>query len=405
MRSGFTWILGGTVINAVSQWLVVIILARLGNVELVGIYQYTLSFAAPALILARLNMSTVLATDATETFDFSHYLTARLLLTAICVAGLLGAAALSKSYTAGLSVLAGVLLFKAFEGMSDIFSGQLQKYGMLRVVGTSTAFRGAALVLAILVSTLMTWRLAAGLLLAGALSATVFYLVDFAALMKRRQRLLSADWPRIGDLVRRCVPTGMVMVAATFSVNIPVYVINDVLGLTAVGYYSALILFVAAAGMLASAVSQTMAASLSVLYVNEPARFWSRLRQMLVFGATITVFGIGAARFLGEDLLRLLYGFEYRELRSELVWVAAAAGLSIVGAFLGLALTIGRFFKVELALTILSLLVVWSMAVSLVPTHGLTGAIWALMAGIAMRAIFSAAMLWWLRLGVTTAPG
>jgi O-antigen/teichoic acid export membrane protein len=68
--------------------------------------------------------------------------------------------------------------------------------------------------------------------------------------------------------------------------------------------------------------------------------------------------------------------------------------LSVLSAFLGLALTIARKFGYELMLTLVSVASVGMVAFWAVPTHGLSGAAMAVAAGAAVRVVVGAFLLY-----------
>src|SRR3954447_17015929 len=74
LASGASWTLAASIAAAISQWLLLMVTAKLGSTEMVG--QLALSFAivAPIQALTDLALRPALATDARRDFHFRDYL-------------------------------------------------------------------------------------------------------------------------------------------------------------------------------------------------------------------------------------------------------------------------------------------------------------------------------------------
>jgi len=83
LRKNFLWTICGNVVYAGSQWLMLVIVAKLGTPEMVG--QFALGFAvtAPIIIFTNLNLRAVQATDQKAEYKFHDYLLLRLATTTI----------------------------------------------------------------------------------------------------------------------------------------------------------------------------------------------------------------------------------------------------------------------------------------------------------------------------------
>src|SRR5258708_4163617 len=101
LRANFGWTIAGNGISAATQWGTVVLLARLGNPAMLGQYALALAICSPAFLLAGLSLRTVQATDVRGEFDFSDYLTLRLLsvAAALVVVGVILATASLREET------------------------------------------------------------------------------------------------------------------------------------------------------------------------------------------------------------------------------------------------------------------------------------------------------------------
>src|SRR5580693_3459615 len=73
MRGNFAWMTLGYAVYAACQWAMVSVLARLATPEIVGQYALGVAVGTPILMLAQLNLRTVLATDVGCEHHFLEY--------------------------------------------------------------------------------------------------------------------------------------------------------------------------------------------------------------------------------------------------------------------------------------------------------------------------------------------
>lgn len=68
LRKNFSWALNGAIFYVLSQWALLIILAKLGGPTVVGRYTLGLAITAPIILLSNLQLRTLLASDVQEIF-------------------------------------------------------------------------------------------------------------------------------------------------------------------------------------------------------------------------------------------------------------------------------------------------------------------------------------------------
>jgi O-antigen/teichoic acid export membrane protein len=394
LRRGFSWSLLSTLANAACQWLVVVAIARLGTSVLLGQYALALAVSGPVVMLARLNMRTVLATDAANSYRFGDYFSARLILSAL---GVLLIAVYGFAETANMKaylVLIGVALYKAIESLSDIIFGLLQRQQRFAEIGKSTLAHGVTLVACIAASLVLGLGIVVGVFAAAFVWLIILLLYDRRVAKAAGALWVSRNWTVIGHLIKDCIPTGLVMMLGSLSVNIPVYFIDGELGLKQVGYYSSVAYFMTLGGLVSTAISQSVAGHMANLFFSDRALYWRSLAALIGYSLPLLVIAMGCAAIFGDRLLALVYGQEYAQLNVLLLWLVLATGLSVLSAFLGLALTIARRFGYELMLTLSSVAVVGMVAFWAVPTRGLSGAAMAVTAGVVIRVVLGAFVLY-----------
>ena len=102
------WTIGGNAAYALSQWAVLIAVARTTNPESVGKLAYAIAVVAPAIAFASLQLRSVMVTNAGRRFDFAEFLLLRALLLAVALLGLTAYCALARLDAATRWTMAGI---------------------------------------------------------------------------------------------------------------------------------------------------------------------------------------------------------------------------------------------------------------------------------------------------------
>lgn len=378
---------------AACQWATMMAVSRMGGPESLGEYTVALAVCSPIIIFARLNMRTVQATDSRNEYAFGDYALARIILTIGGLALIAGYCLFSGHPLGAVLVLLGVALFKSIESLGDLVQGLLQKHERIRPIATATHMRSFTLIVGVMIGLYALDSLSSGIFLVALAWLLVFVSYELGQVRKLNISWRSNNWQRSTGLIRKCFPTGLVMLLGSLSVNIPVYVIEQSRGMAQAGYYSAAASFMALGGLVASALSQSVMARLSVEFNNDKKRYKTTLRTMLLISSALGGSAIVLAWLIGKDILALLFGASYAAHETVLLWIAVSTALSFPATLFGLSLTISRRFNTELLLHLVSAAVVGILAAVFVPSHGLVGGAWALAGGTAVRVLLSGAVV------------
>jgi O-antigen/teichoic acid export membrane protein len=111
------------------------------------------------------------------------------------------------------------------------------------------------------------------------------------------------------------------------------------------------------------------------------------------FGAIIGTITLVFAVAVGEPFLRLVYGAAYASAQHLFEIMAAAAGISFIGSFLGYGMTAARQFAIQVPLFVVTTSVTILGCIVLIPQLGLAGAAWATIASGVVQVVASAVIL------------
>ncbi|GGM85911.1 lipopolysaccharide biosynthesis protein [Dactylosporangium sucinum] len=389
------WGLAGNAGYALAQWLVLVVVARLGTPAMVGDYALGLAVGAPVMLLANLSLRTVLVTDPAGEHPFRRYLRVRLVAMG---AALVAIGVVVVLFDLPVAVVLLVGLAKAFDGAGDIYLGHLQRHHDQRGVALAQLANGGltiAFTAALLYGTSSVAWAAAGsagasliawLMVAAPLAGRWWNRPDPAALVPRRHTHRAAGG--VPALLWTALPLGIASGITSLTANVPRYVLQDDLGAAALGAFAAAGYLVLTGNVLCSAVAQTLLPRLTELRAaGAHARFEALVRHALIGVAVAGVLAVWAADLFGPRVLRAVYGPQYAGHGTTLTVLTVATALGAACFMLDAALSAVRRFAGQLAVNAAVLAVAVLAALVLVPRYGVTGAAWATAGAAAVHAL------------------
>jgi O-antigen/teichoic acid export membrane protein len=401
------WTVVGNFGFAACQWLMLVVLAKLGSPELIGQYALALGITAPIMLLGNLNLRAVQSTDIRDRYPFLGYFKLRLVTTLLALAVCLVTVLIGTLSTSTSLVVGFVALAKAAESMSDVFYGRLQKSEQMDRIAHSMLWRGIG---SLLVMAAVIW--AVGSVVLGAFGV---FLVWFAVLaihdvrsatgglvtFRVRDAVLNG-W-RWGDL--KCLmplawlalPLGIVQMLISLNVNVPRFFIQSFLGEHDLGIYSAIAYVTIAGSTFVTAVGQAVSPRLAHMYEDgDLAGFVQLLQKLAVLFLACCGLAVGLVIVSGKTLLTILYTPEYARESSLLLIMAFAFGVGSLVSIFGFGITAARHFRPQVPLVALALTTATIASAVLVPRMGLTGAAWAVLVSLAVWAVASGCVLWFI---------
>jgi O-antigen/teichoic acid export membrane protein len=372
-----SWGLFGSVTYAGCQWVMLVILAKLGSAEMMGQFALGFAVAAPVFLLTNLSLKEILATDARAEHLFGDYLALRLATTLaglLVISGIAGAIAYSWQTRAAI-LLVGVV--KAVESVSDVLYGLMQKNERMDLIAGSIVMRGAFSVLAFAAAVYLLGSVLWGLALVSVVWALVLATYDLPAGARLLETGVRARWVRIDlvRLMRLSLPLGVTAMLISLSTMIPRYFIEHFRGEQELGAFVAMTSLTVVGGTVVNALGQAASPRLARYYATGDR---ASVRRVLVgvVGLAVVMGGAGVvvAMVWGRQILTALYRPEYAEHVDAFTLIMVAAGFSYVAALLGHAMTSARLFRVQMPLFAGVAAAALVACAGWVPANGLIGA-------------------------------
>jgi O-antigen/teichoic acid export membrane protein len=374
LRSNFSWTLAGNVVYAGSQWGILVVFARAGNPEAVGVFSLGLAISAPIMLFAGLQLRAVQATDARRAVPFADYAGTRTLTTSAAVL-LICSIGLVAYRGATAATIAALALSKGIESLSDIVYGLWQLQERMDLMAQSLMLRGGLSLAAAALCFILwhsVWAAVCGM---AAAWAGVFAFFDLRHATGARGIMGSYNWAAIKRLLRIGFPLGIVTMLISLNSNLPRYLISGMRGVRELGIFSALSYTLLAGATIVNALGQSTMPRLAAYWAHGRRHEFRRLvGQLLALGLLLGTAGIVVAAVAGGPILKVLYGAEYAESSGLFVWLMIAAALTYLTSFAGYSLMATRYFRCQLPLFGSTTLLMLASCTWLVKAHGARGA-------------------------------
>jgi O-antigen/teichoic acid export membrane protein len=390
LRANFVWTLAGNACNAACTWLIVVVIVKLGSMELAGFYAFAQAIVLPVVSFSTLQLRGIYATDATNQYRFGHYLGLRVLTTSLALAAVAALAFQSSSQRDIQLLTLAIGLGAAMDAISDIIYGALQQRERMQWIAASMMIRSLLGLAAVFAGLLLTNSLIWSILISAGVKGLVVLVVDvplgvqtLAANAARgaKQSRLREVWAQACELkVLRALawlslplaPTTMLM---TLQVTIPRYLIEHWMDAKQLGLFAAQSYLTSAGAIVATALAQAAAPRMAQHFLDGDARGFRRLLVKLVaLGGACGAVGVAVAVLFGKPLLSVLYAPEYAQRNDVFIWLMVGAGLTYVSIFLGWGMTAARRLRIQLPLFALIVAAMLAAGCFLVPRYGLIGA-------------------------------
>lgn len=380
LRRNFSWALAGNLIYAACQWLVIVVIAKLGSAAMVGQFTLGVAVCAPVMLFCGMALRVVQANDVGRSRPFGVYLGLRLLSTVTALLVIGGIVVLNGYSQATAATVLLIGMAKAAEAVSEIFWGQLQQRERMSTIATSMVIKGVLSVLAVAVLLEISNSLPMATLGFAVAWMLTLLVCDVPAGRSFEESLapIFTKGPLL-RLARTAIPLGVVVMLASFSINVPRYFLVHHRSETELGIFSAIANLMVAGSAIITALGQAVAPRLARRYLNGEREQYVRLLGLLC-GCAVALgsLGIAVACIGGGPLLTLLYTREYAASTDVLVLSMVAALMTYVVSALGVAVIAAGEFRAPVPLQAINLLIVVAGSRLVIPRMGATGAAWVL---------------------------
>ena len=341
--------------------------------------RFSMAFVTGSLLLyiANFGVRTYQVSDLDDSHSFNDYLVNRILTCiAMLVVGLAYCAL--RGYDGQMfTMCAGMFVYRAIDGLADVYEGRLQQVDKLYLAGISQALRSAAVIVAFSVLLLVTRNLGvAGIAMAVAAVAS-FVLLTLPLTVFETPRSARPSLSGVRDLFVQCFPLFVAVFLYNLIDNMPKFSMEGVLPYDNQLYFNALFSPAHIIIMVVGFLYKPQLMRLAEIWADRSRRVRFDLIVLAVL-AIVVLLTLGVAGFMGTigiPMMSFLYGVDFEQFRGLAYVMVATGGVCAAIDFLYQIITVLRRQKAVTRVYLLTLGFSLFIPPLLIGFTGLTGAV------------------------------
>lgn len=374
IQSNFSWQLAGNVVLAISQWGILVVLAKIGNPHMIGQFTFGLAVTAPVIFFTNMSLSKVLSTDTSHMYEFRDYFGLRIVMNILAVT-----IVVMILIIIGLDLQQALIVFvigisKVVESTSNIFHGLYQKNERMDYTGISYMIKGPTSLCAM---GIFLWLTNSLLIAVTALSMSwLLILIVYEFPLGRRfgsirPRFITSNFRKLLTL---SFPLGIVALLLSLIPNIPRYFIEYFLGSEALGYFAAIVYIMAAYSTIINALGESIIPRLAHFYSNSYIKqYQSLIMKVLLVVIGISLGSIVGVFYFGKFVLTILYDSSYVAYSQLLFQLMIAALFISMSTIIEYGITAARIFRLQTVLFTMMLIIKITLSYYFISRWGLEG--------------------------------
>jgi len=384
LKNNFIWTAFGKVSYAFSQWLIILIIARLLGVTALGEFSLAMAITTPIFIFASLQLPLLLATDATEQYSYTQYQTLNYFMFGFAIACSLLISWCFAYSSERVLIIFLLAIIKGFEMISEIHFSILRKNEQMKNIAVSLIIRGLLSITLFSITLYLTNSLLGSLL--ALIVVRLILLITFdrkksEAYINKKTKPINVD-KKIKVLMITSLPLGFVVLLDSLLSVSPRYFVEHFISVDALGYFTALASLLLVGGTIILSITQVITPRLSKYYNNRRiVHFVKLIAFSLLMSICISAVGLLLASLYGDVILGAFYGEDFADYNNVLWWLVIMTFVGFPTTILNSVLTSMRVIKIQPYLVSIALLVSISLSYLLVKEYAIFGIVWSMIAG------------------------
>ena len=388
----------GMVAFLLAQWLISVLLVRMGGFADVGVFSLAMSVANIFSTIANFGIRNYQISDAGNRFTQKQYLLAKFTATAISFAAFGIYLLIDTSYSAqNRWAILLYLLYQNLSTISEVMLGSLQLRNKLYLSGC-TALIKAVLCFFAFISSYALWKnllLSLGLMSAASILAVVtFDMKWYANEHMLEKSAISDDLSNVCRVIRSCFPLMVSSMLPYISTAVPRRAILVRFGETYLGYYSSL--------FTPTVIITTVVPAVLLGIVPKMAEAWTRGekrkfgRQLMACAGGIVFFTATAflcAVIAGKPVIKVVFGEEILQYYNLLYIAIAVSGLAALKSVGDSALLCMRRTGMVTFCSATETAVIIALADGFVSSMGINGAAYVMLVGYGVHLLLQTAVI------------
>ena len=309
IKKDMLWNAVGNTLYLISQWLITILVANIGEFSDAGVLSIAMSLSATFQTISVFGIRSYQISDIENKFSDTCYVSFRVITCAVATLACLAASFIGKYDPSQITAIFLFMLFRLADNFSDVLYGIEHKNGRLDLVGKSYTIKAPLTLGVFVLGYTVLGDLNAGLLLMAVASWIVTLLYDVISVRKLSDfKLWQRDTAWV-SLARTTLPLCVYLFLSAAISTVPKLILERSLGEEILGAYSSIF----APALLISTVSSYLytpfvpyfAEAYSKRDITSFTKTFAKITAAIAAVAAVTLV---AAVFLGDFALKILFG-------------------------------------------------------------------------------------------------
>lgn len=367
----------GNMVGAFIKWLLLILIVRFTNPEMVGYYTFAIALTSPVMLFA--NMRLRLRYVVEDDLYFKDLKKLRLILDVLCtVIIILITVIFLRDY---LLITLLISISKVLDLRSDLLYGILQKSEDFKVISLMMIGKNSLIITLFGISIVLTKNLYISIV-CQIIAQIVWLLLIENQAQKRinESNYIKSDKKIIFSIFIAGLPLGIVQLLNSYNILIPRYVIEKYLSLEAVGIFASISYILTIIGIFMNALSQNFIVSVKRDVANNNFGKVKKFVNQNFLLAALVLGGISilSTYFFGGFFINLVYGEAYARHSFILVIISISIIFNFLTWMYDTALMALKIYNFQLIVSITTLIVSIIVSFISIINFGLLGAAWAI---------------------------
>lgn len=403
-----SWLTTAELVKLVCWWAMLVVIGKLLGVEAVGYFGLAIALSSPIRQFTNLGLRSAIATDVAEKYSFHIYYALRILTNCgFMIVVLLVAVVLGYTWES-IKIISVYSVYKMIQAQSGVCHGLFQKHQRLDIIAKSILFRSILNVIflssLIAITNELIWGVV-GLVVSESLVFLFYDRVNMKKFLINEHKseqstkiakshnrtlidILSHDGRKLWRLVITAFPLGLVGLLGSLQLNLPRLVVESALGVSALGYFTAISAFYSAFTQVMDSLGHSASARLARDFQNDRRSEYIALLGLIGLLACLAGLVATAIAFtIGGELLTLLFTADYATYETLFGLVMVAASLRLLANLWQFGVLATWRFWLHGSIHILVAAATATAAVVLIPQYGLIGAGYCLIISSAIHVV------------------
>lgn len=370
------WLLSGNILFSFSQWLTLILFAKLTSSQALGQYAFALSIAAPIFMLTNLQLRPLLISDyhGGKKYNFEEFFSLRFYsnFCALLIVFIWGVV----SNLDALIIIMAVASIKFLEGISDILYAYYNAENKTKLITKSLTVKSITSLTFVFLVLLMSKSVEIGVFSIFLAYLFVLFWVDLK-ILKPSLAWFKFDFEKIKKLAVYALPLGIAVMLVSLQTNMPRYFIEKYHSVEDVGIFTVFYYFIVIGGIFINSVCQYLSPYYSSYWhQGDVKEFWKYVKYSWIISIIFSLLAFVFVYFFGKYTILLIYGesfIKYLYVLKVLMLSSIFVYLSVVNGYV---LTSLNVLKIQVPMFLILILISIIFSYCLIPSYGLRGAAW-----------------------------